>query len=62
MALSAYLSPSKAARKAAYCRDVERLVVAARPDVAGRMDWDDVLYHFHYGHSVEEAVAAILSH
>lgn len=53
---------TKATLRARYCADVERLVVAQRPALAGRMDWDAVLYHFLCtSHSAQEAADAIVA-
>lgn len=51
---------TKATLRARYCAEVERLAVAQLPALAGRMDWDGVLYHYLSGHSAQAAADALV--
>ncbi len=51
---------TKATLRARYCLEVERLVLAQLPALAGRMDWNGVTYHFLSGHSAQYAADALV--
>lgn len=44
-------------KKAKWMKEYERLVIAARPELAGKIDWNTATFLFNQGLSVQDAAS-----
>lgn len=61
MTMKTYEMKRKEKVRAAWMAEFQRRVVAAKPELAGRIDWNAATYYYNGGYTVDVAAAKFLA-